>query len=286
MVGKRTLMREIGFMQGRLVDQIDDKIQAFPWQQWRLEFPRAQALGLTLVEWTLDDERMDDNPFIAPSGQAQIRALVQETGVRVQSLTGDCFMQAPFWKVAGAEREARLARFDQVLHAANQLGVRYVVVPLVDGGRLESDEQKELLAAELMKRHQFCASSSLQVVFETDYPPAAYKAFIESLPADVFNVNYDTGNSASLGFDPREEFAAYGARVVNVHVKDRKRGGTTVPLGTGDADFEAVFAELARCNYQGDFILQTARASDGHHAAALATYLDMTRYWISRSYGS
>ena len=273
-------------MQGRLVDQIEGKIQAFPWQEWRLEFPRARSLGLTLVEWTLDDERMAENPFIHQAGQAEIRQLVKTSGVRVQSLTGDCFMQAPFWKVTGEERAARLMRFDGVLQAARELSCRYVVVPLVDAGRLDTEEQRQLLIEELLKRHQFLVNSSVQVVFETDYPPQAYKAFIESLPSDAFNVNYDTGNSANLGFDPREEFEAYGERVVNVHVKDRMRGGTTVPLGTGDTDFDAVFAQLAKLNYDGDFILQTARAEQGQHAAALVRYLDMTRRWIAQSFGA
>ena len=68
--------------------------------------------------------------------------------------------------------------------------------------------------------------------------------------------------------------------MINVHVKDRVLGGTTVPLGTGSADFEAVFAALAQRNYQGNFILQTARAADGNHADALRTYRNMTIDWL------
>ena len=74
--------------------------------------------------------------------------------------------------------------------------------------------------------------SGVSIVFESDYEPAALARFIAQLGPD-FGVNYDIGNSASLGFDPAEEIGAYGARIRNVHVKDRVRGGTTVPLGTG-----------------------------------------------------
>jgi hexulose-6-phosphate isomerase len=68
-----------------------------------------------------------------------------------------------------------------------------------------------------------------------------------------------------------------------VHVKDRIIGGTTVPLGTGSADFEAVFNELGRISYRGNFILQTARAIDEDHATPLSRYRDMTALWMSRS---
>ena len=76
-------------------------------------------------------------------------------------------------------------------------------------------------------------------------------------------VNYDSGNSASLGFAVAEEFAAYGDRVGSVHIKDRVRGGSTVPLGSGSTDFEALFVALDEIEYRGDFILQVARGTPG-----------------------
>jgi hexulose-6-phosphate isomerase len=72
---------------------------------------------------------------------------------------------------------------------------------------------------------------------------------------------------------------------VNVHVKDRLLGGTTVPLGAGNAQFDVVFAELAKVGYAGAYILQTARAAEGHHAEVLCKYRDMTQNWIDR-YGA
>jgi hexulose-6-phosphate isomerase len=106
---------------------------------------------------------------------------------------------------------------------------------------------------------------------------------MERLPLGVFGVNYDIGNSASLGFNPKEEIQAYGPRILNVHVKDRRMGGTTVPLGTGNADFPTVFRALRRAGYRGDFILQTARAEDGDHAGALRRYREMTRRWLAEA---
>jgi hexulose-6-phosphate isomerase len=81
---------------------------------------------------------------------------------------------------------------------------------------------------------------------------------------------------------PADEIAAYGQRIVNVHIKDRVLGGTTVPLGTGSADFESVFAALAKAGYRGNYILQTARAQDGDHAGALCRYRDMAANWIAK----
>jgi L-ribulose-5-phosphate 3-epimerase len=84
------------------------------------------------------------------------------------------------------------------------------------------------------------------------------------MPHHYLKVTYDAGNSAALGYRPQEEFAAYGARIGSVHIKDRKCGGGTVVLGTGDTDFSAVFSGLKALHYTGDFILQVARGVPGH----------------------
>ena len=64
-----TTLERIGFMQGRLSAMVDGKIQAFPWNEWREEFPRASALGLTRIEWTIDQDRLRENPLNTAAGQ-------------------------------------------------------------------------------------------------------------------------------------------------------------------------------------------------------------------------
>ena len=76
-------------------------------------------------------------------------------------------------------------------------------------------------------------------------------------------VNYDSGNSASLGYDAGEEFAAYGSHIGSVHIKDRVRGGGTVPLGEGNADFPKLLKNLEAIGYGGPMILQVARSEPG-----------------------
>ena len=271
----------IGFMQGRLSPLIDGRIQCFPWPYWREEFPQAQQLGIRLMEWTLDQDRLYENPLLTEQGQAEIRALCGKHGLAIPSLTGDCFMQAPFWKATGAERAALERDFLVVARACAAVGITMMVVPLVDNGRLENPEQEDTLIAFLEKQTGFLVEHGLQVVFESDFRPAELARFIARLDPALFGINYDIGNSAALGFDPATEIAAYGARIVNVHVKDRVLGGTTVPLGTGNANFETVFAQLARAGYRGNCIMQTARAADGDHAAALSRYRDMISDWLS-----
>lgn len=277
---------QIGFMQGRLSERVDGKIQAFPWQHWRDEFAEAGRLGFPLMEWTLDQDRLYENPLMTAEGQAEIHELCRRHGLAITSLTGDCFMQAPFWKVDGEARKARIADLDAILDACGKLGIRYVLIPLVDNGRIENQQQEDILHEHLLQKSEWLKQNKMQIVFESDFPPERLAKFMNQYPAETFNINYDIGNSAALGFDPRQEIHSYSERIVNVHVKDRVLGGTTVPLGTGNADFPAVFDELAKAGYSGNFILQTARAETGDHAGVLTLYRDMTSAWWEAAGGS
>jgi L-ribulose-5-phosphate 3-epimerase len=274
-------MSAIGFMQGRLTPRVNGMIQAFPWDNWRDEFPAAQKIGLGLMEWTLDHDRLAENPLMTPDGQAEIIALSQKHGVKIVSLTGDIFMQMPFWRVAGVERARRLAEFEAVAESCARVGIHFIVVPLVDNGAMATAEEEETVVAEFGRRAEWLKARGLAVVFECDYPAARLAAFIERFPKDQFGVNYDIGNSAALGFDSAKEVAAYFPRILNVHIKDRKLGGTTVPLGTGNADLPGTIADLVKRGYCGFYILQTARAADGDHAGVLAKYRDMAAGWIA-----
>lgn len=267
---------KIGYMQGRLVDQIDGKIQAFPQKTWRDEFPIAQRIGVALVEWTLDDHQLEQNPFCTFTGQAEIRTLSKFFSLGINSVTGDCFMQAPFWKCTGVEQGQLLTKLDLVIGSCAALGVQYIVIPLVDNGGLENAQQTHHLHNLLMKRREKMHSYGVNIAFESDFSPEKLRDFIADYPADCFGINYDIGNSASLGFDPEKEMHAYASRITNVHVKDRTLGGTTVALGTGSAKMREVLIGLKNAKYQGNFILQTARSLDGRHEQMLAHNLAWT----------
>jgi len=274
------MKERIGFMQGRLCDLVNGKIQSFPWIDWESEFSAAAAIDFHLMEWTLDQENLHLNPLMTVAGQQRIRALCIEHDLIIPSLTGDCFMQAPFWKANGRVQLDLQSDFLAVATACSIVGIRMMVIPLVDNGKLDTFAQEDVLVDFLLNQQSFFKNHNLKVIFESDFSPLDLSRFIGRLPHGIFGINYDVGNSSALGFNPIDEFSAYGSRIVNVHIKDRLLGGTTVPLGTGNANFSSVFSELAKVKYRGNYILQTARAADGSHANALSMYRDMSLNWI------
>ncbi len=265
----------IGFMQGRLSPLVDGRIQAFPWDHWRDEFRLANQFGFERMEWTLDQDNLYANPLMQASGQAEIGHLAKTWNLAVTSITGDCFMQAPFWKATGPLREQLLLDLVAIVKASFAIGANLIVMPLVDNGALETAKQEQALKTSLLALQPLLSQTGVRIAFETDLDPDAQMAFIQDFSVEHFGINFDIGNSASLGWAPGVEIPRIASRLINVHVKDRRLGGRTVALGEGDADLATVFALLDAVGYDGQLILQTARAADGDHCAAATRYRDL-----------
>ena len=276
------MIENIGFMQGRLSPLYDGKIQCFPKLHWENEFKIAHSIKLKKMEWTLDDDDLLKNPLLNLDGQKRIQKLCKTHNIAISSITGDCFMQKPFWKEANHTKLKILHnKFESICNACKNLKIKYIVIPLVDNGRLENSKQEENLFEYLMLKKNLLEKSGISILFESDYEPIKLYKFIQKFPKDRFGINFDTGNSASLGFKTDDEFHLYGDRIKNVHIKDRLIEGETVPLGEGNTNFKSVFKNLFSINYKGNLILQTARSNNNKHAFVLDKYRLMIEQWIS-----
>jgi len=273
--------KNIGFMQGRLSPLYQNKIQCFPKNHWENEFEIANKIGLKTMEWTLDYEELIKNPLLNKSGQEKIKLLSKKYNISITSITGDCFMQKPYWKESNDQIRCMLNnQFDLICSSCKILGIKFLVIPLVDNGKLENSDQVNILIEWLNSKKYFLKDCGIMILFEIENKPKDVSSFINNFELDIFGINYDIGNSAALGYDPNEEFELYGKRVKNVHVKDRTLGGSTVPLGDGNANFEKVFKNLSNTFYEGNFIMQTARAINGEHTSVLKKYGFMIDKWI------
>lgn len=268
---------KIGFMQGRLSPIINGRTQAFPFGSWQKEFEIASMNGFDLIEWTIDSVKFFENPLMSLDGRLKILELCRQYGIRIPSVTCDYFMENPPWLIGSNALKQNIV---EILAGMNKIGAKLLIIPLVDNASLKESRRLKVtrIFFESIVRH--LQISDIRVAFETDLDPKHFAGFISDFDHRHFGINYDIGNSASLNYDPEKEFESYGERILNVHIKDRKIGGKTLPLGQGDADFLKVFRELRINNYHGNLILQTARASDNNHVKCLVEFREFTeKFW-------
>ena len=259
------MKHNIGFMQGRLSPIQGKKIQSFPWKNWEKEFQIGNKL---------DFKKLYSNPLMTDYGQKEIKHLCSKYNFKVLSLTGDCFMQKPFWK-ANLKKKFKLQNdFLNIIKESGKLGIRFIILPLVDNGKIISQKQEEILINFVKKIYPTLRLNKIKILFESDFEPKKYLKFIKKFNREFVGINYDTGNSASYGFDPDEEISLYGKYINNVHIKDRYYKGNTVPLGEGNVDFQTVFEKLKQIKYKGNFILQGARSKKNKHTFIIKKYKD------------
>jgi len=267
---------KIGFIQGRLSPITNNRIQQFPWDSWQNEFNLASIIDIKIIEWTIDTFKFYENPLINLDQWEEIIIIAEKNNISIPSVTCDYFMENPPWKT-----DLDLVRkgIISILQGMRNINSKILVVPLVDNssllGPISVNIVKNLFNSLIPKISQ----NNLQIAFESDLNPEKLTEFISGFDRNYFGINYDIGNSASLGFDPTEEFKGYGSRIINVHVKDRKIHGSTVPLGDGDANFMKIFRLLDKENYQGNLILQTARSKEGKDAEVLVKYKKLVEDW-------
>lgn len=254
----------MGIMQGRMVPPVEGRIQSFPRKNWVEEFGRAAQAGLACIEWIYDLYGADVNPISTDEGLKILRSLTESTGVGVYSVCADWFMDFPLVRAGPEELRHRLEVLKWLLRRSQEWGIGRVVLPFVDISKMNSDEEIKQVADALEQVIPAAEMTGVEIHLETSLSPQSFAELLACLPSPFIKVNYDSGNSASLGYDPVEEFSAYGSRIGSIHIKDRIHGGGTVPLGHGSTNFEALFKAVAEVGYPGDFILQVARGETGN----------------------
>jgi hexulose-6-phosphate isomerase len=169
-----------------------------------------------------------------------------------------------------------------LLHRCQQAGIRRVVLPFVDASRIDSQKDRDDVIEGMWQIGPLLDRLEIEIHLETALNPEDFCSLLTAINHPRVKVNYDSGNSASLGYDPLVEWKSYGSKVGSVHIKDRVRGGGTVPLGSGDANFENLFSAIAACGYRGPWILQAARGSDGKEVAWARQNRAFLQHWLER----
>jgi len=265
-------------MQGRLSKSINNKIQSFPIYSWTEEFKKASDCGFEIMEWVFDE--YEKNPIIYSEEISKIESLCNNNNITINSICADYFMKKKLFSESQENLEKNIMIMNNLILQSQKLGISYIELPFVDSSSLKTEQNKNELKKSLEKILPLTEKHGVSLVLETDLPPIEFKSLLLDLNHPNILANYDSGNSTSLGYNMKEELIILKKWIANVHVKDREYQGGTVPLGTGDTDFDLFFSSLPKIHYSGDLIIQGARISDD--AISLETTCTNYREFVKR----
>jgi L-ribulose-5-phosphate 3-epimerase len=265
-------MNEIGIMQGRLSPPVPGRLQTFPWSSWEAEFPQAASCGFDTIEWLFEEPRAFDNPLWSATGRDRISRLCADTGIALRSVCADYFMVHPFFRAPADERARSIAVLETLIIHAASVGIRTILVPVLENCEIRTPQEKSELLGALRQPLALAHAEGVSIALETELPADAYCALVEEAAHPALGIYYDAGNAAAKGYDLAADVRAIAPWLRGVHVKDRRRGGASVPLGQGDADFPALFGSLTGIGYRGPIVVQAASGN---------AYLDLARGYAS-----
>ena len=253
----------LGIMQGRLLPKHKGKYQAHPLGYWQDEFLLAKELNLDLIEFIFDYNDYTLNPLMSVSGIEKIQRHINETGVNVKTICADYFMEAPIHSKDEFISKKSIQVLKELIKNSSLLGATDIILPCVDHSRLFDSSDKKRLIAHLKNLNDFLEEYRINISLETDLNPSEFLELIKAVNSPFVKINYDTGNSASLGYNLSEEFNTYGEYISDIHIKDRLLNGGSVFFGQGNVDFDLFFKELKELKYDGPIIFQLFRDDEG-----------------------
>ncbi len=259
-MSNKNAFKKIGFMQGRLVpSEKKNSIQYFPEKRWSEELKIASNNNFKIMEWTINSENLSLNPLFN-GNMKKVKKILKLTKIKVPSITYDYFMEEPFFKKKNKrKKEIILLNLKKIIHNSKKINVKYHIFPLVDNSSLKSEIEEKNLIKEIKKILKYLNKDS-KILFEIDYKPDLIINFLKKFKSKKIGINYDTGNSAGLNYDFKDE-VKYLKYIYNIHIKDRIFNGGTVRLGKGNWKYKTFF-KLIKNKYKGNFILQTARSKN------------------------
>ena len=257
------MQTNLGVMQGRLLPKYKDQYQAHPFGYWQDEFPLARQLQLNCIEFIFDFENYDLNPLMTEKGRSEIIDLSRENSINVKSICADYFMKSTLHSTDEKSVQKNIEILQRLIKASSLLNVTDIVIPCVEGSSIDNNDDLQRFVNAISGVISNAEQNNVNLSLETDLEPSKFGKLLKMLNSEKVKVNYDIGNSASLGYDPIEEFSVYGHAISDVHIKDRVRGGGSVMLGSGDADIEKCFNLLEEYNFNGPLIMQAYRDEEG-----------------------
>lgn len=271
---------KIGIMQGRLSNPINKKIQSFPIFTWKEEFEKASNIGFDSIEWIFDD--FLDNPIFFDEQIVEIKSLSEKYQVKINSLLADYFINNKLFNETQFGLQKNLAQLKKIIIQCKKIGISIIEIPFVDASSLNSKNAREQLIKNVRGILPFANDNNVKLAIETDLSPEIFLELLNRFDYENIYANYDVGNSTSLGFDIEKELQILSRKIMNIHIKDRKLFGKTMPLGKGDTNFDLFFSTIKKIGYAGEFIIQGARKDNESPEKTCLGYLQFVKQYLDK----
>lgn len=250
-------INKVGIIQGRLSARPYPKLQEFPCGSWEQEFYHAKKIGYDFIEWIFEEKQYKDNPIWTANGRKQVRKHIMETQVPVLSVCADYFLEKPFFRRKGYSLEQNISILKELIKKTKEIGGDVILLPVLEKAEIRCKEDEETLKEAICAVIPTLEEYEVKLGLETELRIDKYFELVSQFCSNYIGAYYDAGNCAFCGHDMKYDMEILSEHVISIHVKDRKKKGKSVFLGTGDTNFAEGIPYLMKNGYKGNFVMQT-----------------------------
>jgi sugar phosphate isomerase/epimerase len=242
---------------------------------WALpdDHPYFGTIGLQLytVRNQLEKDSIGTLKSIADAGYYQVELMdvikqkeiakqARETGMKVLSAFHD-------WRVLALPPASDIPTFDEVLDAAQEMGLKYLVFGYIGKGARETTAQYDAMADRANAAGEKCRAAGIQLCYHNhsfEFAPLdggkpGFEVFAERFDPKNVKWELDVFWVAIGGYDPIETLLRLQGKVAQVHLKDLKAGIAKI---TDESKVPTdAFQELGDGTIDMNLVLHTSRTA-------------------------
>ncbi|MDE6945679.1 MAG: sugar phosphate isomerase/epimerase [Anaeroplasmataceae bacterium] len=230
----------LGIMQGRFSNKGGFFPQNFPWENWQSEFEISKKSGIDCIEWMFNAEKFQENPIWTETGKREIKSVMSDTGVIVNSICANYFMQHSVW-----DKKNAFDILEYLIKAAAELNIRQIIIPFFGESEAADIDAASSLFASIDRE---LSGLDIHIGFESDEPIMIQKLICQRANTDKVGICYDVGNAAGNGYDSVKDIFEIWEYLLEIHLKDKPYKGSSVMLGKGAVPFEDLFQRMKTKN--------------------------------------
>jgi len=270
-------MRDFSIMQGRTLKSENNKIQYFPFENWKKEFLILNKLKIKKLQWIYENSKNKINPILQDNFYKKNIIFKKKFNVYINSICADEFIKKPIFINSSVNKKAIKELFN-IIEISKKNRIKYIIIPFVDNSSIFKKDYKKLLINFINEIYYKIEQNKVEIHLETDIQNKEIVKIINLTNSKKFiKINFDSGNTVSFGYDLKNEINDAKGHIGSVHLKDRIKFGYTVPLGYGDVDFSILFKALKRIKFKGDYVIQAARIKNMDDKLLIKKYLNFLK---------
>ena len=230
---------------------------------WGERLRLTQQTGFDFLEISIDDtdERVARLTWTAAERRS-LRKLVENTGVKIQSLSLSAHRRFPLGSESAETRAKALEIFKKSIDLAVDLGVRYLLIGGAEDYYQEVNQGSiDRFLENLGQGFEWASASGVMLALENwdiqiNTMPRVME-YVKYFNSPWFQTYTDLGNLIYAGVDVVSQLEYVKGHIAALHVKDTLPGQLRyVSPGEGKVPFVDAFEKLAQDGFQAPVVLE------------------------------